>query len=137
MDYTQLKTALERFGEMLSAFHDKSAERSALERDAIKDSLVKRFEYSLEVAWKTCKRHLFEQGFAEARTGSPKSIMRLAAEAGVIADATSWMSYINARQSNSHDYAEEKAADVLKVVDDFGRDAIVLCEKLSGLPWKK
>lgn len=132
MDYSQLKKAIVRLGEMLNAFLDETAERGNLEKEAIQDSLVKRFDYTIEMSWKTCKRHLSEEGFAEAKTGSPKSIIRLAAEAGIIADAQPWIAFINARQSTSHDYSEEKADKVLNVVEDFYNAAKELYKSLTG-----
>lgn len=73
MEYTQLKRSLERLDEMRGKYataHD----YDAVIADALRESLAQRFEYTLETAWKTCKRHLSEQGFMEAATGSPKSI---------------------------------------------------------------
>ncbi len=99
MDFDQYKKAIHRFEEMLNAYRDDTADRTELEKEAIQDSLIKRFEYTLEVSWKSCKRYLNEEGFTEAATGSPKSIMRLAAEAGIIRSAQNWIDYINARQS--------------------------------------
>ena len=132
MDYSQLKKAIVRLGEMLNAYLDETSKRGNLEKEGIQDSLVKRFEYAIEMSWKTCKRHLSEEGFAEAKTGSPKSIIRLAAEAGIIADAQSWIVFINARQSTSHDYSEEKADKVLNVVEGFYNAAKELYESLTG-----
>lgn len=54
MDYIQLKTAILRFGEMLEAYRNNIG-RSPLEQEAVQESLIKRFEYTLEVAWKICK----------------------------------------------------------------------------------
>ncbi len=136
MDYSQLKKAILRFEEMLNAYNDESAERGDLEQEAVQDSLIKRFEYTLEMSWKSCKRHLDEEGFAEAKTGSPKSIMRLAFTAGVVRSADDWIRYINARQSTSHDYSEEKAEHVLAVVDEFYDDAVGLYQALTGETWE-
>ncbi len=132
MDYTQLKKAVIRLGEMWTAYQDTTSKRTLLEQEAIQDSLVKRFEYTIEMSWKSCKRHLSEEGFVEARTGSPKSIIRLAAEAGIIDDVDSWISYINARQSTSHDYSEEKADKVLKLVEALYRSAKQLYKVMSS-----
>jgi nucleotidyltransferase substrate binding protein (TIGR01987 family) len=131
MDFSQFRKAINRFEEMLNAYNDDTANRTALEQDAIQDSLVKRFEYSIEMAWKSCKRYLDEEGFAEAVSGSPKSIMRLAAEAGIIPSAENWIRYINARQSTSHDYSIEKADEVLAIVEDFQKDAVNLYQAMS------
>ena len=135
MDFDQLKKAISRLEEMLNAYKDDTADRTELEQDAIQDSLVKRFEYTLEVAWKSCKRYLFEEGFVEAATGSPKSIMRLAFEHGIIQNSKNWIEYINARQDTSHDYSEEKADHVLAVVDNFLNDTVGLYQKMSGESW--
>ena len=134
MDYTQLKRALSRLNEMLRKYESSNAYEPLIV-DALREALAQRFEYSLEVAWKTCKRHLSEQGFIEASTGSPKSIMRLAFSNGLIADATPWIRYIDARQNTAHDYSEEKLDAVIEIIDDFFKDAGALYEKMSGETW--
>ena len=134
MDYTQLKRVLSRLNEMLRKY-EYSDGYEPLIVDALREATVHRFFCSLEVAWKTCKRHLSEQGFIEASTGSPKSIMRLTFSNGLIADATPWIRYIDARQNTAHDYSEERLDAVIEVVGDFFRDAIALYEKISGEKW--
>lgn len=131
MDYVQLKTAIERFGEMLKAFRHNDR-RPPLEQEAVQDSLIKRFEYTLEVAWKTCKRHLQEEGFTEAATGSPKSIMRLAAQRELIDNPEVWFGYLRFRQDTSHDYSSDKAEAVLDIAEDFYQDVVKLYRGMSG-----
>lgn len=131
MDYTQLKTAIDRYGEMLKAFRHNET-RSPLEQEAVQDSLIKRFEYTLEVAWKTCKRHLEEEGFAEATTGSPKSIIRLAAQQKLVDDPEAWFSYLRFRQDTSHDYSSDKADAVLDIAEDFYQDVTKLYQGMTG-----
>jgi len=131
MDYTQLKTAIKRYEEMLNAYRN-NANRPPLEQEAVQDSLIKRFEYTLEVAWKTCKKHLEEEGFAEAETGSPKSIIRLAAEVNLIADPEAWFSYLQFRQNTSHDYSSDKAEAALDIAEDFYQDVVSLYQEMTG-----
>lgn len=125
MDYTQLKTAIERFGEMLEAFRH-NERREPLERQAVQDSLIKRFEYTLEVAWKTCKRHLEEEGFSEAATGSPKSIMRLAAQRNLVADPERWFGYLRFRKDALHEFTNEKIKPIFDIAEDFYLDVTKL-----------
>ena len=134
MDYTQFKRALSRLNEMLRKY-ESSDGYEPLIVDALREATVRRFFWSLEVAWKTCKRHLSEQGFLEASTGSPKSIMRLAFSNGLISDATPWVRYIDARQNTAHDYSEEQLDAVIEVVASFFTDAVALYEKMSGEKW--
>jgi nucleotidyltransferase substrate binding protein (TIGR01987 family) len=131
MDYVQLKTSIERFGEMLEAFRHND-QRPKLEQEAVQDSLIKRFEYTLEVAWKTCKRHLQEEGFTEAATGSPKSIMRLAAQRELVDNPEAWFGYLRFRQDTSHDYSSDKAEAVLDIAEDFYADVVKLYRGMSG-----
>lgn len=131
MDYTQLKTAIERFGEMLEAYRD-NAKRPLLEQEAVQDSLIKRFEYTFEVAWKTCKRHLEEEGFTEAETGSPKSIIRLAAQRQLITNPEIWFNYLQFRQDTSHDYSSDKAEATLDIAEDFYQDVNSLYQEMTG-----
>lgn len=131
MDYTQLKTAIDRFGQMLEAFRQND-KRPPLEQEAVQDSPIKRFEYTLEVAWKTCKRHLEEEGFAEAATGSPKSIIRLAALRNLIAEPERWFNYLRFRQDTSHDYSSDKAEAVLDIAEDFFQDVTTLYRGMTG-----
>ena len=131
MDYIQLETAIKRFAEMLEAYRH-NEKRKPLEQEAVQDSLVKRFEYTLEVAWKTCKRHLGEEGFMQAATGSPKDIMRLALEAGLITDLQGWLDYINVGQNTSHDYSEDKAECALDMAEAFYDDVMGLYQTMTG-----
>lgn len=131
MDYTQLKTAIKRFSEMLGAYRD-NVSRPPLEQEAVQDSLIKRFEYTLEVAWKICKKHLEEEGFAEAATGSPKSIIRLAAQRNLINNPEAWFGYLQFRQDTSHDYSSDKAEVVLDIAENFYQDVVNLYRGMTG-----
>jgi nucleotidyltransferase substrate binding protein (TIGR01987 family) len=131
MDYTQLKTAIQRFGEMLEAYRN-NVSRPPIEQEAVADSLIKRFEYTFEVAWKICKKHLEEEGFAEAATGSPKSIIRLAAQRNLISNPDAWFGYLQFRQDTSHDYSSDKAEVVLDIAEGFYQDVISLYRGMTG-----
>ena len=131
MDYVQLKTAIQRYGEMLQAYRN-NVDRPPLEQEAVQDSLIKRFEYTLEVAWKICKKHLEEEGFAEAATGSPKSIIRLASQRNLINNPETWFNYLQFRQDTSHDYSSDKAEAVLDIAESFYEDVVNLYRGMTG-----
>ena len=131
MDYVQLKTAIQRYGEMLQAYRN-NVDRPPLEQEAAQDSLIKRFEYTLEIAWKICKKHLEEEGFAEAATGSPKSIIRLASQRNLINNPETWFNYLQFRQDTSHDYSSDKAEAVLDIAESFYEDVVNLYRGMTG-----
>jgi nucleotidyltransferase substrate binding protein (TIGR01987 family) len=133
MDYTQLKTAIQRYGEMLDAYRH-NAGRPPLEQEAVQDSLIKRFEYTLEVAWKICKKHLEEEGFAEATTGSPKSIIRLAAQTNLITNPEKWLNYLQFREDVLLDYSNYKAQAILNIAESFYDDMVNFYQGLMREP---
>ncbi len=71
-----------------------------------RNGLIQRFEFTLDLAWKTLKDFLEEQGFSFKP--SPKETVRLAQESGYIAYAQELIDGLDIRNSLSHDYSGEK-----------------------------
>ncbi|HRY83369.1 MAG TPA: nucleotidyltransferase substrate binding protein [Candidatus Cloacimonadota bacterium] len=71
------------------------------------EGMIQRFEYTFELAWKTLKDFLEEQGFAEI-VGSREAI-RLAFANDIIAEGETWMDMIRARNLSTHLYDSSKA----------------------------
>ncbi len=65
------------------------------------NGLIQRFEFTLELAWKTLKDFLEEEWF---EVHSPKETIRQAFHAGYISDAQVWIDMIDIRNAFSHDY---------------------------------
>ncbi len=82
----------------------------------IKDSLIQRYEYTVELAWKVMKDYLEEQGFIDVT--SPKKVIRKAFEERLIQDATAWMAALNDRNITSHAYDETKANEIIKDISE-------------------
>ena len=86
--------------------------REALEQpktDFIRDSVIRRFEFCVELAWKSARRTL---GFTST---APKVVIRDLARQGVISDPAIWFSLLEARNETSHTYKEEVAERVYRV----------------------
>ncbi len=100
-------------------------------KEYIKDSCIKRFEYSVETSWKLMKRFLkFEYGRNEQEL-TINNIFRLMASYGFISSWESWKEYYSQRNNTSHEYNQEKADDLLNIIDNFIKDAKFLYEKLA------
>lgn len=116
MNLSQFSAALERLGAML-AQHEQADQFSALLQEAVQESLLQRFKYTLEIAWKSAKRYLVEQEGYDKEMG-PKTVVRLCGELGLL-DAETWLLFLQARQDIAHDYNQHKAEAVLGLVTDF------------------
>ncbi|MDX9731323.1 MAG: HI0074 family nucleotidyltransferase substrate-binding subunit [Bdellovibrionales bacterium] len=72
----------------------------------IRDSVIQRFEFCVELAWKTSKKIM------GASTTAPKDVIREMAQSGYIEDAQSWLFAIDMRNLSSHTYKEDMAEKV-------------------------
>ncbi len=80
--------------------------------------LVGLYEICFEQAWKAMKEILEDQGFPEAKTGSPKQILKTAFAAGLIKDEQTWLEALQTRNNVAHSYNENIAKDIVKGAKD-------------------
>ncbi|KJR16064.1 MULTISPECIES: nucleotidyltransferase substrate binding protein [Vibrio] len=106
--------------------------------EAVKESIIQRFETCWDSLWKITKRYLSENiGLPEVPNG-PNPVLRLAHENMLLPSSIErWMHYAKARVATSHDYSGEKADEALALMNDFVTEAILLYQTLSGQAWKK
>ncbi len=109
---TKLSLALKRLSEALEDY-------KKLALDSIRDGVIQRFEFCTELAWKTTREYLIDQGYNEG-VDSPKAVMRKAYSAGLIENEQGWIELLNVRNLTSHIYDEETAQRVFAMIqDDF------------------
>lgn len=78
--------------------------------DIIRDSVIQRFEFTVELSWKALQRYLKASGISESLT--PKNTFREAAKLGLVSDPEAWIRFIDARNLSSHTYKESLAEEV-------------------------
>ena len=71
-----------------------------------RNGLVQRFEFTIEIAWKTLKDYLENKNFNFKP--SPKDTLRLAQQSGFINYAQELIDGLELRNDLSHDYSGEK-----------------------------
>lgn len=86
------------------------------------------FQICFEQAWKAMKELLLFQGYAEAQTGSPRQILKLAYSAGIIQQEQGWLRMLAARNDVAYSYNEEAA---LALIRDIQTEYLPLLEALS------
>ncbi len=105
---------IQRFNNFKKAFSQlKKAVELAQTRDLTEleqQGLIKSFEYTHELAWKTLKDFL-ENRAVKDLFGS-KDTTREAFKTGLIKDGESWMEMIKSRNLTSHTYDESTAAEI-------------------------
>ena len=75
--------------------------------------MVGLYEICFEQAWKAMKEILTYHGYAEGATGSPRTVLKTAYKAGMIADEELWLSALTSRNNVAHAYNEAVALDII------------------------
>jgi len=87
--------------------------REALEvekTDITRDSVIQRFEFTVELSWKVLQKFLKASGLPDPLT--PKNAIRDAARTKLVTDPEAWIQFINDRNLSSHTYREDLAEQV-------------------------
>lgn len=97
---------------------------SELERDG----LIQRFEYTLELCWKSSKKILYANGI---EVDTPKNVIRELGQLGWINNPEDWIDYLDKRNETSHMYNEEVAIKIFNVIKGFIKDVDLLILNLD------
>ncbi len=84
-----------------------------------RDGLIQRFEFTVELAWKSAKEYLEDQG-AVVQYATPRAVLKDAYAAGLISHPEVWNEILSARNLTSHIYSEDTAISIAdQVCNDF------------------
>lgn len=73
--YEKLISVTERLKQAITDYNN-------VHLDSVRDGVIQRFEFCTELAWKTVREYLIEQGYADIN--SPKSVMKTAFSDGLL-----------------------------------------------------
>jgi nucleotidyltransferase substrate binding protein (TIGR01987 family) len=128
IDTSSFKQAISRLDEALQRYEQESQDL------AVKDSVVKRFEYTYALAYKTLGR------FLKAVSGVPKDIdiitlqelVRDGNEMGLLkGDIKDWLEYHKKRNLTPHAYDNDTANKIITIVPKFYEEAKFLLERIE------
>lgn len=120
----KLKDATKRLEEALSEY-EKYGISSA------RDGVIQRFEFCTELAWKSAREYLLEEGYTDIN--SPKAVMKEAYSSNLIDDEKIWVELLYSRNLTSHIYDEDTASEIYyNIRDKYTLLFKKLIEKLEG-----
>lgn len=100
------ESALLRLKEGLAGYETASDQQLA------RDGIIQRFEFTCELAWKTAREWLLDQGHVDLN--SPKAVMWQAFADGLVSDSDGWIGLLNDRNLTSHIYDENTADQIFQ-----------------------
>ncbi len=124
-----LTQAFSQFSKMYHHYKNNLQNEGSIEQEAIKESLVQRFEYTIELSWKTIARYLTDILGLEV-VKAPKPILREAGKLEIL-ETENWITFINSRNQASHKYDEATLDSILENMDVFYIHAKSLIEYLE------
>lgn len=101
--------------------------RNDIEKKAFRDAAIQRFEFSIELSWKTSMKVL------GSTTAAAKTALREMARNNLIDDPSIWISFIDGRNETSHSYDEDVAKKIYVMLLNFLPYAKALLSKLKEL----
>ena len=97
--------------------------------------LIKAFEYTFELAWKTLQDLLKVKGYIDIV--GPRPVIEQSFQDGYISDGNGWMRMHKSRNLTSHTYDEQTAEEIIENIRneyyDLLRDLILRLEKEKSI----
>ena len=135
IDYDKFEKSLKHLQLQFNNYKtlDEREDLGVLDREAVVESVIQRFEVTYDSLWKVLKRYLTEEMGIPDMPNSPKVIFQIAFENKLFnADIAVWNDYVRKRIDTTHDYSENKVFKALELMDDFIEDAIDLYITMTG-----
>ncbi|NPV81368.1 MAG: nucleotidyltransferase [Firmicutes bacterium] len=99
--------------------------------EELRDAVIQRFEYTMDLSWKLMQRYLRKAGIPESEFRTKRDLFREAARIGLITDPIKWFGYLEARNETSHVYNVEVARAVYEKALLFLDDVTSLLKHLE------
>ena len=94
----------DNFSRAYSLLREATERNQAGELDQLaKEGLIQRFEFCMELAWKTMKDYLESQNVTFSQI-TPRAVLKESVAGRLISDGEGWMSALDARNKMSHTY---------------------------------
>ena len=125
---TALENAENRLQEMLARYNKEH------EDEAVRDSVIQRFEFTYSIALKTLRKYFIERAFVleEVNQMSFNEMIRTASQLNLlVSNLEKWTVYREMRNMTSHTYDEEIALQVVSIIPDFIKEIAYLITRLK------
>lgn len=115
MNDIRWQQSLQSLGDALNRLEDVLKEPLDV-HDFLLDAAVQRFEFTIELFWKTLKHLLALKG---KKVNLPKDILQEAYASGWIDNETLWLRMLQDRNQTSHTYKHELALEIYERVETY------------------
>ena len=128
LNISALENAEKKLKEMLLRYEKESDD------EAVRDSVIQRFEFAYSIALKTLRKYFIERAFVleEVNQMSFNEMIRTASQLNLlVSNLEKWTVYREMRNMTSHTYDEEIALQVVSIIPDFSKEIAYLITRLK------
>lgn len=119
LNLTNLQKAFNQYLSMYTYYQEHINVEDSISKDAVKESLVQRFEYCEELFWKTLRRFLLDKKGLNIEA-APKTVYRSAGQLNIL-KTEQWFKFLEMRNKTSHLYGGNTLDHILGIVDEFAK----------------
>ena len=121
------------FDTLKECYEDYTSQQDDKIKNYIKDSCIKRFEYTYETAKKIMNKFLKKEYDKTEKELSINNIFREMYALGLIKNFENWVEYREKRNLTSPEYCEEKIYSIIDIIPQFIDDIAFLIQHLDGV----
>lgn len=128
-DFSALEKAYNKLGEILERYKREEND------EAVRDSVIQRFEFTYSIALKTIRKYFIEKAFVleDINQMSFNDMVRTANELNILkSNLDIWTTFREMRNLTSHTYDEIIAQKVISIVPDFYNEISGLINVFKG-----
>lgn len=127
IDYTKFLKSLENLKFQYVHYSHMNEDLPQWMQEAIRESVIKRFELCFDSLLKVLKRYLNDELGIVNLPSAPKPILRIAHENNLLPSSIEqWFHYLKARQNALHDYGIKKELTISDSIENFLDDILYL-----------
>ena len=127
----RLMAVTKALSQLKSSLDDIDKEEFEQIYDKLRDSVIQRFEFSIDTFWKFLREYLQDKLKVVVKPVSPKNVFRNAAAAGIIKEQElkSFLEMIEDRNLSSHTYNEELAEEISQRIPEHYNMMLLVLER--------
>ena len=130
LDLSNFKNSLSTLKE---CYHDLTEQQDEKLKTYIKDSCVKRFEYTYETAKKIMNKFLKKEYDKTEKDLTINNIFREMYGLGLINNFENWVDYREKRNITAHEYNIDKTYSIIDIIPNFIKDTEFLITNLEKI----
>lgn len=117
MDISVLKEKISILGDAIDSLDEVLSHPEIDTSKFIRDSAIKRFEFTFELFWKTLKKIIYV--IEKQKTTSPRDTLSQAYQYDIINNEELWLNMLDDRNESSHIYSEAVAEQILENIKSY------------------